>query len=180
MDNNSLLLIEDDMIFASTLQTSLKRHGFAPQHAANASQALAMCREMRPSQILLDLKLGADSGLQLIKPLRELVPEAVIILLTGYASIATAVNAIQLGANDYLPKPVDLATLLKALGGNDQPEPSLAADVPDAPMSPERLEWEHLNQVLQQQQGNISATARILGMHRRTLQRKLDKHPVAR
>ena len=179
MDNPQLLLVEDDLPFAATLQTSLQRHGYTPHHADHGEQAIALCQAIRPQYILLDLKLGKESGLQLIQPLRALVPEAVIILLTGFASIATAVNAIQLGANDYLPKPVDLSTLLNALGGVEQDEET-APQVPAAPMSPERLEWEHLNQVLQQQEGNISATARLLGMHRRTLQRKLDKHPVAR
>lgn len=178
METKSLLIIEDDLMFANSLTTSMKRHGFVPSHAPNASEALAFCQEIRPQYILLDLKLASESGLQLIKPLRALVPEARIILLTGYASIATAVNAIQLGANDYLPKPVDMATLLNAL--NVEADTTPEVEVETAPMSPERLEWEHLHQVLQQQQGNISATARVLGMHRRTLQRKLDKHPVAR
>jgi two-component system response regulator RegA len=121
------------------------------------------------------MKLGDDNGLLLIKPLRNLLENTHIVLLTGFASIATAVEAMRLGANDYLTKPIDMATLLKALNNEAS---SLATNIDDAVMSPERLEWEHIQQVLHSNNGNISVTARQLNMHRRTLQRKLQKKPV--
>jgi len=143
--------------------------------AHNQSDALLIARQHLPEFVLLDMKLGDDNGLALIKPLRSLLGQAHIVLLTGFASIATAVEAMRLGANDYLTKPVDMATLLKALK-NDT---AIALNDLAAPvMSPERLEWEHIQQVLHSNDGNVSATARQLNMHRRTLQRKLQKKPV--
>ena len=121
------------------------------------------------------MRLGDDNGLMLIKPLRNLLENTHIVLLTGFASIATAVEAMRLGANDYLTKPIDMATLLKALNNKTS---ELQTSIDDAVMSPERLEWEHIQQVLHSNDGNISVTARQLNMHRRTLQRKLQKKPV--
>ena len=113
----------------------------------------------------------------LIKPLRTLLADAHIVLLTGFASIATAVETMRKGANDYLTKPVDMLTLLRALNGAAEPNTELVVTDTQT-MSAERLEWEHIQQVLHANQGNISATARQLNMHRRTLQRKLQKKPV--
>lgn len=172
-----LLIIEDDINLANTLARRLSKHGFACQLAHNKEQALCIATDYAPSHILLDMKLADDNGLALIAPLRALLTDAHIVLLTGFASIATAVEAMRLGANDYLTKPVDMLTLLRALTGIGEPIDELVtADI--ATMSPERLEWEHIQQVLHTNQGNISATARQLNMHRRTLQRKLQKKPV--
>ncbi|MGL4613905.1 MAG: response regulator transcription factor, partial [Shewanella sp.] len=115
-------------------------------------------------------------------PLRNLLPNAILVLLTGYASIATAVEAIRLGADNYLAKPVDTQTLLAALDAQElqaHNPPQPVEDLDDFPLNPKRLEWEHIQQVLNVNQGNVSATARQLGMHRRTLQRKLLKKPVS-
>lgn len=169
-----LLIIEDDINLASTLARRLTKQGFICEVAHNQSDALLTARKLLPDFILLDMKLGDDNGLALIKPLRSLLPQAHIVLLTGFASIATAVEAMRLGANDYLTKPVDMATLLKALNT----EPVASSVIDDAVMSPERLEWEHIQQVLHSNNGNVSVTARQLNMHRRTLQRKLQKKPV--
>ena len=170
-----LLIIEDDINLASTLARRLTKQGFTCDVAHNQSDALLRARQLVPDSILLDMKLGDDNGLMLIKPLRNLLENTHIVLLTGFASIATAVEAMRLGANDYLTKPIDMATLLKALN-NETSE--LQTSIDDAVMSPERLEWEHIQQVLHSNNGNVSATARQLNMHRRTLQRKLQKKPV--
>ena len=170
-----LLIIEDDINLAITLARRLTKQGFTCDVAHNQSDALLRARQLVPDSILLDMKLGDDNGLMLIKPLRNLLENTHIVLLTGFASIATAVEAMRLGANDYLTKPIDMATLLKALN-NETSE--LQTSIDDAVMSPERLEWEHIQQVLHSNNGNISVTARQLNMHRRTLQRKLQKKPV--
>ena len=170
-----LLIIEDDINLASTLARRLTKQGFTCDVAHNQSDALLRARQLVPDSILLDMKLGDDNGLMLIKPLRNLLENTHIVLLTGFASIATAVEAMRLGANDYLTKPIDMATLLKALN-NETSE--LQTSIDHAVMSPERLEWEHIQQVLHSNNGNISVTARQLNMHRRTLQRKLQKKPV--
>lgn len=170
-----LLIIEDDINLASTLARRLTKQGFTCDVAHNQSDALLRARRLVPDSILLDMRLGDDNGLMLIKPLRNLLENTHIVLLTGFASIATAVEAMRLGANDYLTKPIDMATLLKVLN-NETSE--LQTSIDDAVMSPERLEWEHIQQVLHSNNGNISVTARQLNMHRRTLQRKLQKKPV--
>ena len=172
-----LLIIQDDINLANTLARRLTKQGFQCQLAHNKEQALSMATEYAPSHVLLDMKLADDNGLALIKPLRILLADAHIVLLTGFASIATAVEAMRLGANDYLTKPVDMLTLLRALAGTVEPVTELVATDTQT-MSAERLEWEHIQQVLHSNQGNISATARQLNMHRRTLQRKLQKKPV--
>ncbi|MDP6722657.1 MAG: response regulator [Pirellulaceae bacterium] len=172
-----LLIIEDDEAFASALRRTLSSRSFECAVCHDAGSALRESDLFRPTHILLDMHLAEDSGLHLIKPLRELLPDCRIVLLTGYASIATAVDAISLGANDYISKPADTNTIVKTLSGNPN-DVSNADD--EVPLTPERLEWEHIQQVLRVNDGNISATARQLGMHRRTLQRKLQKRPSAR
>ncbi len=171
-----ILLIEDDAAFAATLARRLAAQGHEAQVADNGSDALLCARSSKPDAVVLDMKLGEESGLTLITPLRAVLPESRIVLLTGFASIATAVEAMRIGADDYLVKPVDSQTLLRSLGG----ESSLQLADQEGVMSPERLEWEHIQQILASNQGNVSETARQLGMHRRTLQRKLQKKPVVR
>ncbi|MDN3379845.1 MULTISPECIES: response regulator [unclassified Pseudoalteromonas] len=172
-----LLIIEDDINLASTLTRRLTKHGFGCEVAHNSAQALQLVKQYKPSHVLLDMKLGDDNGLLLIKPIKELLPSCHIVLLTGFASIATAVEAMRIGANDYLTKPVDMPTLVKALDINNQ-LPTEITTAPSTVMSAERVEWEHIQQVLHCNHGNISETARQLNMHRRTLQRKLQKKPV--
>ena len=172
-----LLLVEDDTTFANTLKRRLEKHGFTCWHAANSNDALLACHRHLPDYILLDMKIHHESGLNLIHPIRQLRPKSRIILLTGFASIATAVDAIKLGADDYLTKPVDTQTLLSALGNNKVAEHQLDNNE-EAVLSAEQVEWEHIQQVLKFNHGNVSATARQLSMHRRTLQRKLQKRPT--
>ncbi|GLX79866.1 DNA-binding response regulator [Thalassotalea insulae] len=169
-----LLIVEDDSAFANVLKRRLEKHQFSCWHVEHANEALIACRRYLPDYILLDMKLHDDSGLSLIKPMRQLLPDARIILLTGYASIASAVDAIKLGADDYLSKPVDSQTLLAALNNTKVAQQDFEP-LEEKPLSAEQVEWQHIQQVLKYNNGNISATARQLAMHRRTLQRKLQK-----
>jgi len=170
-----ILLVDDEEVFAETLARALTRRGYSTAVATTPEAAMAAAGARLPDAAILDLKLAEASGLNLIQPLKALNPEMRILLLTGYASIATAVEAIKLGATHYLPKPADTDEILAALGRE-----SGVADLPppEEPMSVDRLEWEHIQKVLAEHDGNISATARALKMHRRTLQRKLAKRPV--
>lgn len=169
-----LLLVDDDPAFLQVLSRALGKRGFEVFTAETAEQALDLARAERPRHALVDLKLQESSGLDLVPKLAALDPEMVIAVLTGYASITTAVTAIKRGAANYLSKPVRVEEVISALGEKAQ-LPEEADDY--APMSVERLEWEHIQKVLQENDGNISATARSLGMYRRTLQRKLAKKP---
>lgn len=169
-----ILVVDDDAVFAETLANALARRGHEVAVAADGETALAP-RQWPFDAAVLDLRLAADSGLRLIPPLIAAYPRIRILLLTGYASIATAVEAIKLGAVHYLPKPAGVDEILQALG-RIEGDPDAAA--PGAPMSVDRLEWEHIQKVLAEHDGNLSATARALKMHRRTLQRKLAKRPV--
>ena len=173
---NKLLIIEDDKSLAQILQRRLINHGFEVQMSHDKTQALLMARQWLPTHILLDMKLDSENGLSLIEPLKQTVPSSTLVLLTGYASIATAVEAIRLGADNYLTKPANTQTLLQALSMEPANIDHLIEDEPT--LSPKRLEWEHIQQVLTANNGNVSATARQLGMHRRSLQRKLIKRPV--
>ena len=173
-----LLIIEDDVNLATTLARRFTKQGFTCELAHNSEQAFKKIVTFEASHFLVDLKLGDDNGLALIKPIRAQFPTARIVLLTGFASIASAVEAIRLGANDYLPKPVDFNALIRTILGNTETSQSLDDTKPNQIMSPERLEWEHIQHVLHSNNGNISETARQLNMHRRTLQRKLQKKPV--
>jgi two-component system response regulator RegA len=180
----TILIIEDDKTFSATLMRALIRRGYVALAADGADAALSLARSAAPDWIVLDLNLGGSSGLSLIPQLRECRPDARIVVLTGYASIATAVDSIKLGAVQYLAKPVDVDTLLRAFSHTLQEAAesvegsALPATLSAAPMSVERMEWEHIQRVLREQGGNISATARALKMHRRTLQRKLLKRPA--
>jgi two-component system response regulator RegA len=174
-----VLVVDDDERFAVTLATALARRGYAAHVAHDAAAALETARTKDPEAAIVDLKLGTEDGLALIEPLRRAHPKMRIVVLTGYASIATAVRAIKLGADDYLAKPVTAGAVAAALErGARALEPSQEQAASLEPMSPRRLEWEHIQRVLAENDGNISATARTLRMHRRTLQRKLGKRPA--
>ena len=173
-----LLLVEDDNVFAGAMARALRTRGFEVKVAANAAEALACVRERSPRYAVVDLKLGDDSGLALIPALLAAVPDLRVLLLTGYASIATAVEAIKRGAHDYLAKPVDADAVARALLDEGDVDAVDAAELPESPLRLRRLDWEHIQRTLKECEGNVSETARRLGMHRRTLQRKLGKHPV--
>jgi len=170
-----LLLVEDDIIFANTLMRRLTKHGFDCVHVETNSEALLACHRYQPYYILLDMKLAQETTLSIIAPIRQSRPDSRIILLTGFASIATAVDAIKLGADDYLTKPLDTQTLLAVLNESKASDIETNTEVDGKALSAEQAQWQHIQQVLKANDGNISATARQLSMHRRTLQRKLQK-----
>lgn len=170
-----ILVVDDDPVYAESLRHALTRRGHRVQCGADVAQTLAMFDAECFDAVILDLRLAGDSGLRLIAPLKARRPEVRILLLTGYASIATAVEAIKLGATHYLAKPAGADEMLDALG---RVAGDADTDLPATPLPVHRLEWEHIHKVLAEQGGNLSATARALKMHRRTLQRKLAKHPV--
>lgn len=172
-----LLIVDDDEMFCHVLSRSLTRRGFEVCVAHDAEQALMLASQHKPTMATLDLKLENSSGLKLLPELLAVVPHCHVVVLTGYSSIATAVEAIKLGAVNYLCKPVDADDVLTAFERSDG-DPNI--EVADNPPSINRITWEHIQKVLQEHDGNISATARALGMHRRTLQRKLQKRPVRR
>ena len=169
------LLVDDDTLYLQTLQRSLQKRGLTASIATNVADALQIASAQQFDFALLDLRLGTQSGLELIDPLRRSQPQIRIVLLTGYASVATAVEAIKRGADNYLLKPTTVDLILRTLAAlpNDAPPPE-----PQVTMTPlSRLEWEHIHQALAETNGNVSAAARLLGMHRRSLQRKLAKRP---
>nr|WP_298523067.1 response regulator transcription factor [uncultured Halomonas sp.] len=172
-----LLIIDDDEMFCYVMQRALSRRGFDVTVASDADQALSSARRSLPQLATLDLKLEHTSGLKLLPELLAIAPDCRVVVLTGYSSIATAVEAIKLGAMNYLCKPADADEILVAFG-RDEGDPDI--HIADNPPSINRVTWEHIQKVLQEYDGNISATARALGMHRRTLQRKLQKRPVRR
>jgi two-component system, response regulator RegA len=170
----SLLLVDDDATFCGVLSRALEKRGFAVTVAHSVEEATPLAQGNPPEYAVVDLKMDGASGLVLIRILHELDPATRIVVLTGYSSIATAVEAIKLGATQYLAKPANADEIVAAFGHSASADIQLNAQPP----SVERLEWEHIQRVLNENQGNISATARALNMHRRTLQRKLGKRPV--
>jgi two-component system response regulator RegA len=171
-----ILIVDDDETFAQIMQRALIRRGFVVDIFTASETAISAAQDRVYTKAIVDLKIAQDSGLALIKQLKATQPTLDIIMLTGYSSISTAVEAIKLGALNYLCKPVEVDEILQ--------EFSLATNnedivLPENPTSLDRLEWEHIQKTLQDNEGNISVTARLLGMHRRTLQRKLQKRPVS-
>ena len=166
------LLVDDDELYLRTLQRSLRRKGIETRTAQDVAAALAEARACLPDFALVDLRLAQESGLQLIAPLRAIRADMRILLVTGYASVATAVEAIKRGADDYVLKPVNVEVIVRAIEGRESLEPDPSTMTPLS-----RLEWEHIQQAMSETDGNVSAAARLLGMHRRSLQRKLAKRP---
>ncbi|RZU45046.1 two-component system response regulator RegA [Fluviicoccus keumensis] len=170
-----LLLVDDDETFRQVLQRAMSRRGYDVIAADSVDAGVQLAKANPPEFAVVDLRMPGASGLELVKALHELDDQTRIVVLTGYASIATAVEAIKLGAVHYLAKPATADEIITAFG---RIEGQTGLEVPEDPMSVDRLEWEHIHKVLQEHEGNISATARALKMHRRTLQRKLAKYPV--
>jgi two-component system response regulator RegA len=178
MTREKILVVDDDILFAKTLANSIQKRGFLTFVANDIETAIGLVAAHMPDKAVIDLKIGHDSGLSLLATFKELNPAIKMLILTGYSSIATAVSAIKLGAHDYVCKPVDADEVLAAFS----PEGALKgpAVIRNNPPSVRRLQWEHVQKVLEENDGNISVTARALDMHRRTLQRFLQKRPVAR
>ncbi|SFL13362.1 two-component system, response regulator RegA [Nitrosomonas aestuarii] len=169
-----LLIVDDDEIFCDVLARAMTKRGFNVYTTHTIDDALAQAETVSPEYAIVDLKLASESGLVMVEKLKVLDPGTRIVMLTGYASIATAVEAIKLGATHYLAKPVDADEIMAAFERtNGDAETPISAN----PLSVNRLEWEYIQRILAENDNNISVTARILNMHRRTLQRKLAKKP---
>lgn len=167
------LVVDDDTAFRARLVKALEARGYEAHAAGSGEEALEVAQRVLPHAAVVDMRMPGMSGLDLVKALAETYPDLLIVVLTGYGSITTAVEAVRLGAINYLQKPLDADQILAAFdkeaegaAGNDLDTPSLA-----------RVEWEHIQRVLSDCEGNISLAARKLGLHRRSLQRKLSKLP---
>lgn len=171
----NILLVDDDQFFLERLAMAFKARNFTVFTAGNYDEAVAIILEHRPGLGVFDLKMPGRSGLDLVRKARTITPEMFIIILTGYGSIATAMEAVKLGALYYLQKPADVDDILNAFARETANIPEKEADDFDVP-SLARAEWEHINRVLEDCGGNISVAAKKLGLHRRTLQRKLYKY----
>ena len=171
-----LLIVEDDAAFARTLGRSFERRGYKVLHAANLDELTALLRDHSPGYAVVDLKLNDNnSGLTCIKALHAHDPNMLIVVLTGFASIGTAVEAIKLGACQYLAKPSNTDDIEAAFG---HIAGTTEIELTNRSTSIKNLEWERIHEVLVETNFNISETARRLGMHRRTLARKLEKQRV--
>lgn len=171
----NLLLVDENVALCSRLAAALEQRGFNVEVCHNGEQACHLMQNAALEFVVTDLKLPDWSGLRLISRLKAVAPHASIVVLTGHASIATAVEAIKLGATHYLPKPAAAEQIISALerrGGDD------SLPLENKGFSIRRQEWEYINWVLVQHGGNVSAAARALSMHRRTLQRKLYKNAI--
>jgi two-component system response regulator RegA len=167
----TLLLVEDDKLFLQRLARAMETRGFTVTTAESVAEGLSQVEKSPPAYVVVDMRLGDGNGIDVISALKKLRPEARGIVLTGYGNIATAVNAVKLGAVDYLAKPADADDVIAALLAleGDKPPP------PENPMSADRVRWEHIQRVYELCGRNVSETARRLNMHRRTLQRILAK-----
>ena len=170
------MLVDDDEIFCRRLARAFEHRGYDVRTAGHYDEAVATARRDSPEFAVVDLRMPGRSGLELVCALKEIDPATKTVVLTGYGSIANAIDAIRLGATYYLPKPADADDIVAAFARGEAPplEPPEAGY--QAP-SLARAEWEHINRVLSDCGGNISEAARRLGIHRRSLQRKLQKYP---
>jgi len=173
-ESASLLLVDDDITFCKVLGAALEKRGFNVCMAHSVEQAIPLAEANPPEYAVVDIKMGGATGLALVKILHQLDPNTRIVMLTGYASIATAVEAIKLGATQYLAKPANTDEIIAAFGRAPDSEVQIKIQTTQL----DNLEWEHIQRVLHEHDGNVSATARALNMHRRTLQRKLAKPPL--
>jgi two-component system response regulator RegA len=172
----SILLVDDEDLFRNRLSKAFIRRGLTTYEAANYEEAITMIKQHNPQLAVVDLKMPGRTGLDVIKDAKKIAPEIKMLVLTGYGSIATAIDAVKLGALAYIAKPADADDILVAFNKALGVEIPLQSDTIVAP-SLARAEWEHINRVLADCDGNISHAAKRLGIHRRSLQRKLLKYP---
>ena len=170
-NERTLLIVEDDRSFLQRLAKALEQRGFTVATAESVADGLLQVESAAPAFAIVDMRLGDGNGLDVISALKRRRPEARGIILTGYGNIATAVNAVKLGAVDYLAKPVDADDVVAALLAQDNAK----IEPPENPMSADRVRWEHIQRIYELCGRNVSETARRLNMHRRTLQRILAK-----
>jgi len=174
--DKTILLVDDEELFRERLARAFSQRGFKVFTAGNFDEAMRVIDKEKPAMGVIDLKMPGKSGLELIAAAREINPDMQMVVLTGYGSIATATEAVRLGALYYLPKPADVDDILSAFARNPELNLEVDQDEFSAP-SLARAEWEHINRVLTDCDGNISLAAKKLDLHRRTLQRKLQKYP---
>ena len=168
----SLIIIDDDTPFRERLTRSMEKKGFIVEAFGVAKQAIERIKDKNYNYAIIDMRLNTDSGLEIIQLIKNISPDTRSLLLTGYGNIATAVAAIKSGAIDYLPKPAEADQIYQALTSSK----SILPPPPEQPMTADRVRWEHIQRVFIQCERNVSQTARRLRMHRRTLQRILNKH----
>lgn len=173
----TILVVEDDDVFRQVLVQAMGQRGYDARGAASGAAALALARDESPELAVIDLRLPDMSGLDVVRELKAIDAATSIVVLTGYGSIATALEAIRLGAMHYLTKPTDANRVVEAFARGLEARPR---DLPVATPSLARVEWEHIQRVLADCDGNVSEAARTLSMHRRSLQRKLAKYPTSR
>jgi two-component system response regulator RegA len=173
VDDKSLLLVDDSVPFRERLARAFRERGFTVRTAGDYYEAIAMAREDPPDLAVVDLRMPGPSGLKLVRDLTQLSARTRVLVLSGFGSIATAVDAVHLGAVNFLPKPADAEDILAAFERGSAP--TGAADPQAETPSLARAEWEHIHRVLADCGGNVSEAARRLGIHRRSLQRKLRK-----
>jgi two-component system, response regulator RegA len=171
LTERSLLIVEDDKSFLQRLARAMESRGFEVTTAESVSDGLLQVEKTAPAYAVIDMRLGDGTGLDVISALKHRRPDARAIILTGYGNIATAVNAVKIGAVDYLAKPADADDVVAALLAMD----GRKAEPPEHPMSADRVRWEHIQRIYELCGRNVSETARRLNMHRRTLQRILAK-----
>jgi len=181
----SILLVDDDEVYRTRLARAFSDRGYDVRTAGDYDAAVALATEDSPELAVVDLKMPGKSGLELVKALAVIDPSTKTVVLTGYGSIATAIDAVRLGATYYLSKPADADDIIGAFARGeapplDPPPPNAGPDGEYKAPSLARAEWEHINRVLSDAGGNISEAARRLGIHRRSLQRKLQKYPPSK
>ncbi len=176
MSDKNIFIIDDDVILADALSRGFTQRNYQVTTAYNLSEAITYI-ESQPviNYAVIDLNIHGESGLALVRAIHQQSPEAAIVVLTGYSSISTSVEAIKLGATNYLCKPATVSEIIEAF---EHIEGDINTPIQEKPLSVDRLEWEYIQKTLKDNDGNVSKTARELGMHRRTLQRKLQKKPV--
>lgn len=176
----SVLLVDDDQVFRSRLAKAFADRGYEVRQADTAERAIEAAGEESPEHAVIDLKMPGSSGLVAVRELARIDPSTKIVVLTGYGSIATALEAVRLGATHYLQKPADVEEIEAGFrrGERGPDDEGIAHELPVPSLA--RVEWEHIDRVMADVQGNVSHAARLLGLHRRSLQRKLQKRPVKR
>lgn len=178
-DARTILVVDDDDVYRTRMVKAFAARGFDARGAANVDEALGLAAEESPELAVVDLRMPGRSGLELVKELKAIDATTNVVVLTGYGSIATALDAVRLGATHYLTKPADIDEVLAAFDRNAAAPPDPSKTVHEV-ASLARTEWEHINRVLADCGGNITQAAKLLGLHRRSLQRKLAKYPTAR
>jgi len=175
----TVLVVDDDATFRTRLVRAFESRGYEARAAADGAAAIELARAESPEYAVVDLRMPGGSGLDVVRELKAIDQATNVVVLTGYGSIATALEAVRLGATHYLTKPADVDEILAAFARADRPADA-PATVDHAVPSLARAEWEHISRVLTDCGGNITQAARLLGLHRRSLQRKLAKYPAAK